>query len=250
MLPGPIRRGHQQESRRGRRAPVSTQRTMAARVVARVLFVAKRRATMHEQPRTVTQACRRALPSPNGQVPQSVQSPWLWMPGLEADQRLAHGSRTQDPHPTSQARDAGAVAEFSQPAQQDRAAQAGAGRQAALDVRPLCRRQLGRTDATRVARQRGGRGIAARTVRQLSPNSRARALIDQPCRCATCRSIQVSSDSTRSLLSGLQLQQPEPDRGTLQLSTQTKGLRSNPEASALFIRAHGHADRAQSSTTR
>ncbi len=54
---------------------------MAARVVARVLFVAKRRASMRDEPSTVTQACKAALPSPSGHLPQSVQSPWLWMPG-------------------------------------------------------------------------------------------------------------------------------------------------------------------------
>jgi hypothetical protein len=40
---------------------------MAARVVARVLSVAKRGASIREQPSTVTQACRAPLPVPKGQ---------------------------------------------------------------------------------------------------------------------------------------------------------------------------------------
>ncbi|MHB8673230.1 MAG: hypothetical protein ACYDAK_06070 [Candidatus Limnocylindrales bacterium] len=59
----------------------STQRTIAARVVGLVLSVAKRTESMRLEPRIATKAYRLAFPSPSGQLPQSVESPWVWIPG-------------------------------------------------------------------------------------------------------------------------------------------------------------------------
>jgi hypothetical protein len=54
---------------------------MAASVVGRVLSVAKRTATIRLKPRIATKPYRLAAPSSRGQTPQSVQSPWVWIPG-------------------------------------------------------------------------------------------------------------------------------------------------------------------------
>jgi hypothetical protein len=75
----------------------STQRTIAARVVTRVLSVAKWTAGIRLEPRIATKAYRIAFPSPSGQLPQSVQSPGLDPgSGLESDLGLTGVGRRRD----------------------------------------------------------------------------------------------------------------------------------------------------------
>jgi hypothetical protein len=62
--------------------PRSTRHSVSSpSVVGRVVSVANRTATIRENPKTATRACRVHNWSPTSHRPQSAQSAWTWTPG-------------------------------------------------------------------------------------------------------------------------------------------------------------------------
>ena len=178
---------------------------MLRRVVGRVLSVANRMPIIREQPRIATKVNSGAVPAPRGQVPTSAQSPWVCSPG-SVSKRSTGSAAVAGRRTTTRRRRLAYDPVYPYPSASSRRSTVARRSGHAVRRRSTWASWAAVNSAGRAPGRYPGGSPAVTyffTVRQLSPNSRARAAIDQPCRWSACSSIHVSSDCKSSLLSSV-----------------------------------------------